>query len=63
MNIPYLAKKIRDIFGDEKELDVKDFKDRTVKLRLGGKDWMELSKDLEELDVITVRGRKIRLGK
>lgn len=63
MNIPYLSNKIKAIFGDDKELDIKEFKERTVKIRLGGKDWLEFGNDLEELDIIKIKGHKIKLGK
>lgn len=64
MNIPYISNKIKEaIFGDEKELNIKDFKNGTVKLRLGGKDWLPLAKDLEEAGIVSIRGHRIKLEK
>jgi hypothetical protein len=64
MNLPYLFGKVREkIFGDEDELSVKDFKARTSKLRMGGKDWLEFGKDLEELKMVRIKGQRIKLEK
>jgi hypothetical protein len=60
MRLPYLFKKITEkVFGEDDELDIKEFKERTAKLRLGGKDWLPLGKDFEEMGIIKIRGNRI----
>jgi hypothetical protein len=64
MNLPYTwtqAKKA--IFGDEKEVTIKEFKERSAKIRLGGKNWFPLAKEFEDEGRIKFRGHWIKLEK
>ncbi|QLJ53530.1 MAG: hypothetical protein Sv326_1355 (plasmid) [Candidatus Fermentimicrarchaeum limneticum] len=64
MRLPYLLGKIKEkVFGDDDELDIKEFKERTAKLRIGGKDWLPLMKDFEGIGVLRFKGQRIKLEK
>jgi hypothetical protein len=62
MKLQYLFGKVKEkVFGDDEELDIKKFKERTAKLRLGGDEWLPLAKDFEMLGFVKIKGRKIKL--
>jgi hypothetical protein len=64
IEIPYLFKKIKgNLFGEEEEISIEDFKKMSPKIRLGGKDWYAFGKDLEELKMIELKNGKVRLKK
>ncbi len=63
MKIPYFSDKIKKIFNGENEMSVEEFKKLTPKLRLGGKEWLPFGRDLEDLGLIEIDGRKVRLKK
>jgi hypothetical protein len=58
----YLKKKVKGtIFGNDDEVGINKFKDKSVDLRLGGKDWAEFEKDLEEAGIVTLKKGKIKI--
>ena len=62
--LPYIRGKLeKTVFGDSDTVDIPKFKDKSADLRLGGKDWAEFMKDLEEARIVRMEKGKIRLIK
>jgi hypothetical protein len=62
--LPYLKRKLKDVvFGEDTELTQEEFKERTAKLRIGGKDWLPLFHDFEGEGFMKMKGKKIKLEK